>query len=217
MGKIFYLMGKSSSGKDTIFKELQRTIATGAGAADTNPATGAGGVSLRLRTIVPYTTRPIREGERDGVEYHFTDEAGFEKLLADGKVIEHREYHTCHGLWRYFTVDDGQFQPEADQDYIMIGTLQSYLSMQKFYGAGSVRPVLIELDDGTRLQRALDREKRQAQPKYEEMCRRFLADGEDFAEEKIRAAGIDRRFWNDDLGKCLAQIRDYIFSENMSK
>lgn len=187
MSKIFYLMGKSSSGKDTIYKELEG-----------------------LRTLVPYTTRPIRAGEQNGVEYYFTDEAGFQKLLSSGKVIEQREYHTFHGVWRYFTVDDGQFVPEGKQNYIMIGTLEAYRSMQSYFGADKVLPVLIELDDGQRLQRALDRERQQECPRYEEMCRRFLADSEDFAEEKIREAGITIRFQNDDLERCLADIHAYI-------
>lgn len=187
MGKIFYLMGKSSSGKDTIFKELSE-----------------------LCTLVPYTTRPIRAGERDGVEYHFTDEGGYQRYAAAGKVIEQREYHTFHGVWRYFTVDDGQFMPDGERDYIMIGTLDAYRSMQKHFGAEKVLPVLIELDDGIRLQRALDRERMQTQPKYEEMCRRFLADGEDFSEERVREAGVTRRFQNDDLDRCLSEIREYI-------
>ena len=191
MGKIVYLMGKSSTGKDTIFKELlkQGTVA--------------------LKTIVPYTTRPIRAGEREGVEYFFTDEAGFQKLLASGKMIEERAYNTMHGLWRYFTVADGQIQLDK-QSYIMIGTLEAYQNMKKYFGTENVLPVLIELDDGIRLQRALDRERKQDHPKYEEMCRRFLADSEDFAEEKIQEAGITRRFLNDDLQRCLGEIIEYI-------
>lgn len=201
MGRIIYLMGKSSSGKDTIFKELLET------GKRENKA------GRNLCTIVPYTTRPIREGERDGVEYHFTDEEGYRKWEASGKVIEQREYHTFHGTWRYFTVDDGQFDPGGEQDYIMIGTLESYQSMRKYFGTQNVLPVLIELDDGVRLRRALDRESRQGQPRYEEMCRRFLADQEDFSEEKLNAAGIKRHFHNDDLAKCLEEIREYICGE----
>lgn len=197
MGKIVYLMGKSSTGKDTIFKELLRTG------------------TVALKTIVPYTTRPIRAGEQDGVEYFFTDEEGFQKLLAEGKMIEAREYHTVHGLWRYFTVDDGQIQLES-QSYIMIGTLESYRNMQKYFGGDKLLPVLIELDDGVRLQRALDRERKQDHPKYEEMCRRFLADSADFAEEKIAEAGISRRFYNDDLQRCLEEILQYIEEAGVS-
>lgn len=191
MAKIIYLMGKSSTGKDTIYKELLRK-----GAVD-------------LHTIVPYTTRPIRAGEREGVEYLFTNEEGFQSLLARGKVIEERAYHTFHGLWRYFTVDDGQINLQY-KDYIMIGTLEAYEKMKAYFGEDKLIPVLIELDDGVRLQRALNRERKQKHPKYEEMCRRFLADSEDFSEENIKRAGIGKRFYNDELPRCLDEITDYI-------
>ena len=191
MGKIVYLMGKSSTGKDTIFKELLREG------------------TMDYETIVPYTTRPIRDGEQDGVEYFFTDEEGFQALKAAGKIIEDREYHTFHGLWRYFTVDDGRIQPD-EKNYIIIGTLDGYRKLKSYFGEDKMLPVMIELDDGVRLQRALDREKKPENQKYEEMCRRFLADSEDFAEEKIAEAGITRRFYNDDLHHCIAEIKDYI-------
>ena len=71
-------------------------------------------------------------------------------------------------------------------------------------------PILIELDDGVRLQRALDREKTQKYPKYQELCRRYLADEEDFSEEKVKAAEIEERFYNDDLETCLSKIKAYI-------
>lgn len=191
MGKIVYLMGKSSTGKDTIFRELTKQ--------EKHP----------LKTIVPYTTRPIRVAEKEGVEYHFTDEAGFQKLLDSGKVVEDRAYETFHGLWRYFTVDDGQIDLEH-QDYIIIGTLEAYGKMKSYFGADKVLPVLIELDDGERLARALKRERKQEHPKYEEMCRRFLADSVDFSAEKIQEAGIEKTFENVDLQACLEEILEYI-------
>lgn len=190
MGKIICLMGKSSTGKDTIFKRLLSDR------------------KLRLRKIVPYTTRPIRDGERNGVEYYFSSEEDFQQLKARGKIIEDREYHTFHGLWRYFVADDGQIKESGN--YIMIGTLEAYRHLQDYFGTDRVLPVMIELDDGDRLQRALNRERRQESPKYEEMCRRFLADSEDFSAEKILEAGITKRFVNSDLKQCLEQIREYI-------
>ena len=191
MGRIIYLMGKSSSGKDTIYKRLLAEQGVG------------------LRTIVPYTTRPIRSGEIDGVEYFFTDEAGFQEMKSQGKIIEDRAYQTYHGIWRYFTVDDGQIK-EDGPDYLMIGTLEAYQRLKEYFGAARMLPVMIELDDGVRLQRALNREMQQENPKYEELCRRFLADSEDFAEEKIKAAGIEKTFENHDLERCLEEIRSYI-------
>ena len=71
---------------------------------------------------------------------------------------------------------------------------------------------MIRLDDGLRLQRALDRERQQKQPRYEEMCRRFLADSRDFAPEIIEKAGIKRSFNNDDLSRCIDEIKDFIRS-----
>lgn len=194
MGKIYYIMGKSSSGKDTIFKELCRDKALG------------------LKTLVPYTTRPIRSGEQNGVEYFFTDEAGLEQIRGNGKLVELRAYETVHGVWKYFTVDDGQADL-VQYSYVMIGTLESYRSVRDYYGRELTEPVYIEVEDGERLQRALDRERRQEKPGYEEMCRRFLADAQDFSEEKIREAGIERRFENRDLKACLEEIRSFILTE----
>ena len=197
MGKIVCLMGRSSSGKDTIYKELLAQN------------------HVMLQPIVPYTTRPIRAGERDGVEYHFTDEEGFLRLHNQGRVIEDRVYHTCLGMWRYFTVADDEIDPKSSS-YVVIGTLESYEQMRRFYGEDKVLPIMIELDDGVRLQRALDREMAQDHPKYEEMCRRFLADAEDFSEEKLNKAGISRTFYNGELSRCLEEILSYL-QENCNK
>jgi Guanylate kinase len=191
MGRIICLMGRSATGKDTIFKRLAQ-----------DPQLG-------LCRIVPYTTRPIREGEKDGVDYFFTHEDVFQALRSSGRIIEERAYHTIHGLWRYFTVNDGQLQDE-EKDYITIGTLEAYRKLQDHFGSDRLIPVMIELEDGVRLQRALDRERAQEVPKYEEMCRRFLADCQDFSQEKVREAGIARTFCNDDLEKCLIEIKEYL-------
>lgn len=67
------------------------------------------------------------------------------------------------------------------------------------------------MEDGLRLERALQREKKQAQPKYEEMCRRFLADQQDFSEEKLEQAGIKVRFSNEkELESCMEEVEKYI-------
>ena len=58
--------------------------------------------------------------------------------------------------------------------------------------------------------KSIERERGQEIPRYEEMCRRFLADQEDFSEEKIAAAGITRKFQNVDLEECVEEIAEYI-------
>ena len=162
-----------------------------------------------LRTIVIYTTRPIREGETEGVEYHFVDESRLAELKASGKVIELRAYNTVHGIWKYFTVNDEQFDLEKGS-CLMIGTLEAYLQIRDYFGKEKVVPIYIEVEDGERLSRALGREKLQKEPKYEEMCRRFLADAADFSEEKLADAGIERRFENRSLKDTKEEIASFI-------
>jgi len=187
MPKIFIIIGKSASGKDTIYKKLLENR------------------DLNLKTVVMYTTRPIRVSETDGVEYHFVDEKKFEKLKKQNKIIEHRSYNTVHGIWHYFTVNDGQIDLDK-YDYLMLGTLQSYGQIRDYFGHDKVIPIYIEVEDGIRLMRALLREQKQEEPKYAEMCRRFLADCEDFSEENIAAYGIKKRYQNIDIDECLREI-----------
>lgn len=191
MGKIYCIMGKSSSGKDTIYKMLLEDA------------------ELSVKTIVPYTTRPMRAGEREGTEYYFCDEKRLKELEDSGKIIELRAYDTVHGIWKYFTVDDHQMVDES-QNYLLIGTLESYLKIRDYFGKERVIPIYIEVEDGLRLQRALERERSQAEPRYEEMCRRFLADAVDFSEEKLKAADITKRFVNWDLKETKQNIKDFM-------
>lgn len=191
MGKIYCMMGKSSSGKDTLYKMLLEDA------------------DIEVSTVIPYTTRPKREGEKDGVEYYFCDEYRLHELQDAGRVIELRAYNTVHGIWNYFTVDDHQIADE-NQDYLLIGTLESYLKIRDYFGKDRVIPIYIEVEDGLRLQRALDRERSQSEPKYEEMCRRFLADAADFSEEKIHEAGITQRFVNLDLKETKQKIKNFM-------
>ena len=89
----------------------------------------------------------------------------------------------------------------------------SYQALKEYFGAEKIVPLYIQVEDGERLFRALEREQREAVPRYTELCRRFLADEEDFSEEKLQEAGIQRRFENRDLEICLNEIQDFIRSE----
>lgn len=191
MGKIYCVMGKSSSGKDTIYARLMSQD------------------DFNLKKIIPYTTRPIREGEVDGENYFFCTEDQLRELEEAGKIIELRAYDTVYGVWKYFTVDDGQIDL-AQNSYMLIGTLDTYTKIREYFGKDAVVPIYIEVEDGERLQRALNREKLEAEPKYAELCRRFLADSKDFSEENLAKAQIDVRFQNLILGDTIQKVRDYI-------
>ena len=191
MGKIYCIMGKSSSGKDSIYKMLMQDE------------------ELSLKKVIPYTTRPMRAGEREGVEYFFCSEEQLAAFEETGKVIELRAYQTVHGIWKYFTVNDHQIADEK-QDYLLIGTLESYLKIRDYFGRERVVPIYVEVEDGERLMRAIERERMQGEPRYEEMCRRFLADSADFSEEKLKSAQIETRFVNRDLIETVQNIKNFM-------
>ena len=192
MSRIFYIMGKSAAGKDHIYRELLQ---------DQN---------LRLFSLVLYTTRPMRNGEVNGREYFFVNEDRLEQFRRNGQVIEERVYDTVYGPWVYFTADDGQIDLK-EQDYLGIGTLESYRQLVSYFGQETLVPLYIEAEDRIRLERAMHREGKQPQPRYDEMCRRYLADEEDFSEKKLAEAGIVRRYANNSvLSACVEEIKKTI-------
>lgn len=193
MGKIFCLMGKSSSGKDTIFKEINEDK------------------DLDLKPIVPYTTRPKRINETNGVEYFFINEDELNKFEKENKVIEKRVYHTIHGDWFYGTINDGQIDLNKN-NYLLITTLQAYDSLRQYFGNDKVYPFYIDIEDGIRLERALNREKRQDNPNYDELCRRFLADNIDFSAENLSNLGINKFYINENLQDCIDNIKEDILN-----
>lgn len=194
MGRIFVIMGKSSTGKDTIYKRLMEQK------------------DFPLKKVVGYTTRPIRRGETNGEEYYFVSVEEMERLDREGKLIERRIYHAIPGDWNYFTVNDGQIDLK-EQDYLLITTLAGYEQIRIFYGADAVVPIYIEAEDKVRLQRSILREDKQKEPNYAEVCRRYLADEADFSEEELARLNITKRYVNHDLAQCMEEIKKAIMQK----
>lgn len=201
MNKIFYIMGKSSSGKDTIYNyllgELNKNV-------------------LLLMPIVLHSTRPKREGEIEGITYFFETEESYQKMKKADKILEERTYHvlTKNGeeTWRYFT-SKKSIQIEK-YNYLGVGTLESYKTLKAIY-KDNIIPIYIDLDDGVRLMRAINREAKQKLPNYREVCRRFLSDSDDFSPEKLNEVGITSANTysnNDDLGSICNTLTKVIIS-----
>ena len=133
MGHIFYVMGKSASGKDTIYKILRERLP-------------------QIRTVVPYTTRPIRAGERDGVEYYFVTGKRLADLEKQGKIIEKRTYQTIYGTVELCNGGRMGRSIWDRMDYFMIGRW----NRMRRRGIISARMrwcrFTIEVEDGERLQ-----------------------------------------------------------------
>lgn len=192
MGRLFVLIGKSSSGKDAIYRRLM---------ADEE---------LGLSPVICYTTRPMREKEKEGVQYHFVSDTTYEEMQKSGHILEGRTYQTIAGPWHYFTADDGQIDLDRSS-FLIIGTIDSLISLEEHFGKDKVCPLYIETTDRIRLERAMRREEKQEKPHYAEMCRRYLADEADFSEERLAMGGIERRFENNtELEDCLKELVAYI-------
>ena len=73
MAKVFVITGPSGVGKGTLIRGVLEQVP-----------------ELELSTSA--TTRPPREGERDGIDYHFMTPQEFEAHVAAGDFIEHAEY-----------------------------------------------------------------------------------------------------------------------------
>ena len=224
---IYYLMGKSASGKDSIFHKLLE--------------------KGHFQRLIPYTTRPMREGEAEGQEYHFISEEEFEKLISTGEMAEYRVYDTVFGKWYYGTVlpEEAESAVQADKTermaateradklertaateqadeteraarkrYLAIGTLESYLQLKAKLGERGIFPLYIEVPDEIRLERAFLRQEGGGKKTREEILRRFKADDEDFSEDKLAQAGIRKRYPNTDLTECAKEIeQDTVLSE----
>jgi len=200
MANIIYIMGKSSTGKDTIYNLLKGKI-------DVN-------------TYILYTTRPKREGEENAKDYYFITEEQFKKLKEQGKVIEYRSYNVVNSegkpdIWTYATIDDNQWK--AKGDFLTIGTLESYNSILLFLKTHPERnlnilPVYILIDEEERKTRAIKREGKEKKPNLKEIARRFAADNIDFSDENLRKAGITKEetFENYNLEECIGKILNYI-------
>lgn len=154
--KIIALFGESASGKDTLLKWAVSHF------------------SDRLHPIVACTTRPPRQGEIDGVNYHFLSIEDFTQQVLQGEIIEATTFRD----WFYGTqlsaldldkINIGIFSPDALDCLIDNPNL-------------SVQLIYVYTNDKTRLLRSLNREE---SPDCYEICRRYLADLKDFSEERL--------------------------------
>ena len=197
MNYIFYIMGKSSAGKDTIYKLILDDLLERS--------------EINIKPIIIYTTRPMRSGETNGVEYHFVNDKLYNDMYKKGKILESRKYNTSNGPWVYFTSSD-VIDLESN-NYIGIGTLESYTKLCEYYGTETMVPIYIETpDEYVRALRALNRE-RNSNKDYAEMYRRLRQDLIDFSEDNLKKAGICEldRFINGNLESCVRSVFGRIY------
>ncbi|MBO5388141.1 MAG: guanylate kinase [Lachnospiraceae bacterium] len=191
---IFYIMGRSGSGKDTIYNKLINSDKL---------------KDLDFKNVILHTTRPMRQGEKDGREYYFIDDKTFEEMKKQDKFIEIREYNTANGIWKYGTSIESF---DKDGYYIGIGTLESFLKLKKKF-KNNIKDIFIQVDEDKLFQRTVVRATGDSNQNIDEIKRRFDADRIDFSSKRIKEAGIVQIFYNNStLEDCVTKIEQYILN-----
>lgn len=165
--KICCLVGESGSGKSTLTAKL---VADYRG----------------VKRLVTYTTRPARAGEVNGVDYHFVTDVELDQFAEANKLVVSENFPP---MGRFAIVNDGQVDQLSRTVYLVDGSLARAAALQKFYGTNKVDVVHVYVDDETRLLRMLGRAMA-GDRNYRELCRRFLADKDDYAAERFAIMGL---------------------------
>ena len=173
--KMIAIIGQAGSGKDTILRAV----------CEENPD---------LNKIISCTTRPMRDNEKDGVDYHFYTVDQFTEEVLNDKMLE----ASCFNNWFYGTpikslvknkVNIGVYNPEGIESLMLHRNIELYV-------------FLIEASDKIRLIRQLERE---INPDIEEVFRRYKTDRADFADLPFHHNVLENEYI-DDLDHAVSVI-----------
>lgn len=192
--KIYFLVGQSSTGKDTIKAKLLSMMPN-------------------LKDYTYCTTRPMRDGEIEGREYHFKSREDYEKDESLGVVIESRVYNfNGNTPVVYYSL-----AKEIDEElYIVTGTPDMCHSYIEYYGSDIVKPIFIVVPDRERLMRAIKREDSN-KGNYKEVARRFYDEFSEYTKENILSLSGVEYVNNDYLEDCIEDIRCIIEGINKNE
>ena len=177
---MIFIAGKTCSGKTRIVDELCKRY--------------------DYKKIVTYTTRPIREGEKDGIDYHFISDEEFQEKIDSGFFAEYKIYDTKFGLW-YYGVSAHDILKAGSKDIVIV-TPAGFDDITTKYPSLSYCLFYIYTNTSSikkRLKKRGDNDK--------EAERRFETDREDFKGFESKA---DRICYNNDGNDNFEQVVTYI-------
>ena len=166
--EIIVLLGKCCAGKDYTARDLVRNFG--------------------YNFVVSTTTRPMRDGESEGDPYYFITNAEFENKIANGGMIEYREYIRNNDKW-YYGVTEGSI--EDDKKYVAVLDIIGLRGFRKRFG-DRVHATYIDVPDDVRLARC----KRRGDFDENEWELRALDDAKKFTPEIIKEIG-NTIYWCD--------------------
>ena len=187
--KIFALLGYMGVGKDTILKQVLKDM------DDVKP-------------IISTTTRPMRKGETEGVEYYFIDDTEFFRRGTD--FVEQRIYHTKvkengvekNATWRYGIE---RMELEKDDYLIVIVDSVGYKELKDYVGNGRIVPIFISAPQEELKARALARGDLEA-----EIDRRLKDDYERFMDFRVRTVYHEVKNTNGRLEEAIKEVENII-------
>lgn len=182
------IIGKSASGKTTIVNELVNKYG--------------------FKKIVETTTRPFRDGEKQGVDYNFVTSYEFRKKIEENYFTEWKSYTTTHGVW-YYGVSSEELEKADDKSLIILPPDRC----KKIIEQVKERPTLLYIySNSNTIKKRLEKRG----DKREEITRRIKADNTDFKNvEKI----VDKIFYNnedEDVNDVVNKIVEYLLNEEVS-
>jgi guanylate kinase len=180
-GRLFVITGPSGVGKGTLRTKALSDMEN-------------------LTYSISCTTRPPREGERDGVDYHFVDTRDFEKKIADGLFLEHAVVHGC----RYGTLlADVKRETEAGRDVLLEIDVQGAMQIR------AVLPDSVLIFIAPPSLAVLEKRLRQRKTESEDKIALRL---ENAKKEMEYSPKYDRVLVNDDLEQTCRELRDIFLS-----
>ena len=176
MNKVYCILGKSASGKSTIERLLEEK---------------------GLKRLISFTTRPMRENERTGVDYNYITIQEFENLKSNGQLLECTEYRG----W-YYGINSSQIDMKDDRDYLAVIEPHGYRQIKEKLG-DKVIGIYITIQDKERILRALNRE---IKPDVDEVVRRFMSDKDLFKNIELEVDYIFENWYSYEVVENIMKI-----------
>ena len=176
MYKLVALIGEAGTGKDTLLQYL------------------VGERPNVFNEIISCTTRPIREGEKEGINYYYLTDAEFTHKIENKEMLE----YTGFNGWFYGTSLDSLSTEKINIGVFNPAGIRSLLQNPEI----DLKVFKVKCSDKHRLMRQLNREKN---PNVDEIVRRYYADKADFSELEFEYEEINNESPSD-LFQCLMKI-----------
>lgn len=162
---IFILFGKSGVGKSTVYKDLIKYK------------------KYDLTPIVPYTTRPPRPDDIEGIDYHFINKDQFLEMMVDGDLFEATKFKVANGDTWYYGTPKADYKSKGDK--IIIANPFNLKSILKNCRHNKIpaKAIYLYCQSKVSFRRLVDRD-----DDMKEASRRIDADKKDFTRKLIECA-----------------------------